>query len=43
MRPRISEEGSFPARRRPTRTQQIGLLLVLALLTAVAVVRVIAG
>ena len=43
MRSRISEEGSLPSRRGPTRTQQIGLLLVLALLVAVAVVRVVAG
>jgi hypothetical protein len=35
--------GSFFQRRGPTRTQQIGLLVVLALLTAVAVARVIAG
>jgi hypothetical protein len=35
--------GSFPARRGPTRTQQIGLLVVLALLAALAVARVVAG
>ena len=35
--------GSFFQGRGPTRTQQIGLLVVLALLTVVVVARVIAG